>query len=78
MNTFEKPLKIVFAIITILYVLEFIFIRGQFTSFIMMILLILISAILAIREAMKKSYVNFGLYLVIIVVVVTQFIRLVG
>ena len=74
MKKIDKVLKVVFYIIGLLYILEFIFIRGIFTTFIMGGLMMLISTILVIREGAKKNYKGLAIYGVILVVVITEFI----
>lgn len=74
MNKFDKVLRIIFYITTILYALEFIFVRGMFTTFIMGGLMIFLGVIILIREVMKKNYKACAIYGVILAVVITEFI----
>lgn len=56
MSKVDKMLKILFYVTVVLYALEFIFVRGMFTTFIMGGLMILVSTTILVREIMKRNY----------------------
>lgn len=73
MNKIDKVLKILFCIIAITYILEFIFVRGLFTVFIMGGLMLIITTVMAIREIVKKNYKAVAFYAIILGIIITEF-----
>lgn len=74
MNKVDKILKILFYVTVVLYALEFIFVRGMFTTFIMGGLMILVSTTILVREIMKRNYKTCVIYGSVLAVVITEFI----
>lgn len=74
MSKIDKMLTILFYVTVTIYALEFIFVRGMFTTFLMGALMILVSCAVAVRAYMTKSYKSFILYVGTLAVVITEFV----
>lgn len=74
MNKVDKMLKILFYVTVVIYALEFIFVRGMFTTFIMGGFMILLSTVILVREIMKRNYKASVIYGGALAVVITEFI----